>query len=431
MKVLDTMPATDSIGVVAFDAMPTVVAPFAASRDRASIADRLRGVEPGGSTAIAPAVGVALDWLKGVTAARRHILLVSDGRTTPADAERLLAAVRGRGIELSVIAIGPDADRDLLGRLARSTGGRAYFPDNIRQLPMLAARDASESSGGVRLEGRVTMTATAHPALAGIDRARLPELRGYVVSARKAGSEPLLVSHLDDPLLAVWRYGLGRAGVFTSDLESPWGASMLRWPGFRQLWTQTAQWATRRTDNRLWRPALLDRKDGTYLIVDAEHADGRFANQLELRATIRTPTERRPNVPLRAVAPGRYEAAIGMESTGAYSVTIDGRDRETGVEDRAQRTFYWSAERERAARPDLAALARLAQMTGGDLLAGAANPFDHERAAERRDISSWLGAAGLVLFLLDVGRRRRAGAALARWWHGRRDAGAATHPAAA
>src|SRR5207244_1456864 len=110
-KVLGAVRPTDPIGVVAFDAAPIVVSALAAAPDPQRLDEALRGINPGGSTAIAPALTQAADWLRRARVTRRHVLLVSDGRTPPADAERLRAVVRNGGFELSVIAIGADADR--------------------------------------------------------------------------------------------------------------------------------------------------------------------------------------------------------------------------------------------------------------------------------------------------------------------------------
>jgi len=420
LRVLDVRPSSDPFGVIAFDSAPTVVAPLEAGRDAASVAERLRAIEPGGATAIAPAMDVALRWLAAARTPTRHVLLVSDGRTTAADAGRLRASIAGRGVDVSVVAIGPDADRDFLDRLARSTGGRAYFAADIRELPALAARDATAAAGGTQLEEPFTVRASSHPAVAGIDRGTLPQLRGYIVSALKPGSEPLLLSHLDDPVLAGWRYGLGRAAVFTSDLRSTWAASMTAWPAFRQLWVQTARWTGRSSANRVLNLMVVDRTGGPHLTVEAERPGGGFANALDLDAAVRSPSGGTELVRLRATAPGRYEADLPTASAGVYVVHVAGRDRDTGGEERAVRAFYWSADRERFSRgTDSTMLAEIARLSGGEVLMGAANPFTHARPWERRDISSWLGVAALIVFLVDLARRRRALAALARWWRSR------------
>jgi len=117
------------------------------------------------------------------------------------------------------VAIGANADRELLGQLAQSTGGRAYFPADVAELPLLVSREAARSRSGMVVEERFTLRGAPHPILGGIDRGALPQLGGYVVSAAKPTATSILTSHLDDPILAVWRAGLGRVAVFTGDLS--------------------------------------------------------------------------------------------------------------------------------------------------------------------------------------------------------------------
>lgn len=422
LRALDVRQSSDPFGVIAFDRTPTAVAPLAASPDAAAVAGSLRAIEPGGATAIAPAIEMAFGWLKSASTPKRHVLLVSDGRTSAADAERLRAIVSAQGIELSVIAIGPDADRDLLDRLARATGGRSYVASDIRDLPALAARDATAAAGGAHVEERFVVRAAAHPAMNGVDRGALPQLGGYVVSTLKTGAEPLLVSHLDDPILAGGRAGLGRVTVFTSDLRSPWASAMAGWSGFRQLWAQTARWTARGAASRTLTLMVSDRIGGPHLTVEAERAGGGFANALDLEATVLDPSGTTASVRLHATAPGRYEGDLSASSSGTYLVKVAGRDAATGAEERAAHAFYWSANRERSARgTDAALLTQIARVTGGDVIDGNANPFNAPRPWRRRDISSWLGAAALVLFIADLARRRRALAAVARWWRTRGD----------
>jgi Mg-chelatase subunit ChlD len=406
-KVLDAVRPTDAIGVVAFDAAPVIVSPLTASPDRRRLADRLRSISPGGSTAIAPALVQAADWLRRANVTRRHVLLVSDGRTTPADAERLRETVTGGGFELSVIAIGADADRAFLEELAAQTGGRAYFPEDLRQLPILAAREAARASGGRIVEERFALRTAVHPIDAGLDRSALPALSGYVVSAMKPGAEPVLLSHLDDPVMAAWRFGLGRVAVYTADLRSPWSAALRTWPGFGALWLQTARWVGRRATERGLRAAIAEGPDGARLVVDAEGPSAESHEPLDVRAAVRGPNGGEQDVLLHPTAPGRYETPIDTPSSGPYVATITARSSDGQADARALRGFYWSANRERRSTGvDMAALAQIALATGGRVLGPDDNPFEGPRPRAYTAVWTELAAGALLLFLIDVALRR-------------------------
>ena len=405
-KVLDAVRPTDPIGVVAFDASPLIVSPLAAAPDPQRLSEALRAIDPGGSTAIAPALTQAADWLRRARVTRRHVLLVSDGRTAQVDAERLRTIVRDGGFELSVIAIGADADRRFLEELAAGTGGRAYFPEDLRQLPVLAAREAARASGGGIVEERFAVRAGEHPITIGLDRAGLPTMAGYVVSAVKPGAESVLLSHLDDPVLAAWRFGLGRVAVYTADLRSPWSAGLRRWTGFIPLWLQAAQWLGRPATDRALRASVVERSDGAHLVVEGDTTSGDPLEQAVVRASVRGPNGNEQELTLASTGRGRYEVPLATPAPGPYVASIDARVPDGG--DMHQlRGFYWSANRERRATgADIATLRQIAQATGGRLLGPTEDPFSGPRPRAHQEIWTLLAAAALVLFLVDVAVRR-------------------------
>jgi Mg-chelatase subunit ChlD len=405
-KVLDAVRPTDPIGVVAFDAAPVIVSPLAAAPDPQRLSEALRAINPGGSTAIAPALTQAADWLRRAPVTRRHVLLVSDGRTAQADAERLRTIVKDGGFELSVIAIGADADRRFLEELAAGTGGRAYFPDDLRQLPVLAAREAARAAGGGIVEEPFAVRAAEHAITVGLDRAGLPTMAGYVVSAAKPGAEPVLLSHLDDPVLAAWRFGLGRVAVYTADLKSSWSSGLRRWTGFSPLWLQTARWLGRPVTDRALRASVVERSDGAHLVVEGDTPSGDPLALAVVRAAVRGPDGNEQDLTLAATGPGRYEAPMATPAPGPYVASISARMPD-GHDARILRGFYWSANRERRATgADMATLRQMAQATGGRLLGPADDPFRGPRPRAYREIWTLFAAAALVLFLVDVAVRR-------------------------
>jgi uncharacterized membrane protein len=85
----------------------------------------------------------------------------------------------------------------------------------------------------------------AHPVLAGMP-ADWPFFLGYNQVTAKADAS-VLVRIGEDPLLAVWSYGQGRAAAFTSDCAPHWGPpGFLQWAGYPLLWNNLIRWLTRR-----------------------------------------------------------------------------------------------------------------------------------------------------------------------------------------
>ncbi|HUK35285.1 MAG TPA: VWA domain-containing protein, partial [Vicinamibacterales bacterium] len=409
MRVLDVLPPTDSLGVIAFDAQPVEVAPLAPGQNAADVARHLQAIVPGGATRIAPAASLAVRWLNEpnvrATVSRRQILLLSDGQTSSGDAEQLRAAVAAAGIEVSTVAIGTNSNRPLLQQLASSTGGRAYFPSDLADLPKIVAREAARSrSGGVVEESFTLRGAASHPVLAGIERGALPRLSGYVVGAARPTAVSVLASHLDDPILCAWQYGLGRVAVFTGDLTSSWSASLRGWHDFGRLWVQSTRWLSRSLDDRQLRLSTTREAHALRFVVDAEREDGTPIDLVGTRATLRWPNGRTGDVTFDEAAPGRYTARVDAVLPGGYALSFDARDRDNGESEHHLVTgFFRGDDQERAAiGPDDGLLRRIADGTGGRVLSASENPFAVTRPVTYRDISAWLAVIAFAMYLADL-----------------------------
>src|SRR5256885_16773535 len=79
------------------------------------------------------------------------------------------------------------------------------------------------------------LTSPNHEAMQEIDWKGVPPLGGYVATTLKSTAELVLMSHQEDPVLATWRYGLGRSAAVTSDAKAKWGVLWLRWRDFNKF----------------------------------------------------------------------------------------------------------------------------------------------------------------------------------------------------
>jgi uncharacterized membrane protein len=90
----------------------------------------------------------------------------------------------------------------------------------------------------------VTVLQGGHAALAGIP-ADWPRFLGYQRTVPKAGADVLAVVGGDDPLVAVWNVGSGRAMAFTSDLAPHWGTDFVTWEHYGAFWRRAITWLAR------------------------------------------------------------------------------------------------------------------------------------------------------------------------------------------
>ena len=74
------------------------------------------------------------------------------------------------------------------------------------------------------------------------------ELRTYVLQVRGDEAVRAVVpwevqdGEYTSPLLAHWRYGLGRSVAFSSDAKAKWAKDWVGTEPFTQTWTQVARW---------------------------------------------------------------------------------------------------------------------------------------------------------------------------------------------
>ena len=405
-RVLESISASDAVGVIAFDSQAVAVAPLATTHRPDDIARRLRAVQPEGATAIAPALELAARWvgdasLSGVT--QRHVLLVSDGRTSTTDAARAQAAAAGGQFELTAVALGDDSDRRFLTALAQGTGGSAHFPEDLRQLPALLAREAARAAGGGVVREPFALRPGEHVVLSGIDTTAMPRLEGYVVGAPKAASDTALLSHLDDPILTTWRFGLGRVAVYTADLHSRWSAGFRAWEGFAPLVTQTMRWLSRRAEDRGLYARVDESGGGMRLVVEALTPEGDYRSRLEAHARVRSPSGDTTEIELRESVAGQYEARLPLTAPGSYVFAITAADPALQSEASIVRGAYWSAERERVGDGvNRSLLAGVANASGGRLLGSGDAVFSQPRDERYFEARPWLATAALVFFLIEL-----------------------------
>jgi len=160
-----------------------------------------RGVVPG-RTALYDAVKLALQHLSHGTADKKALVIVSDGgdNASRATFAQVLAAARhGNAIIYAIGIVGEfssDVNPGLLRRLAKATGGQAFFPDSAKQVPKICREIARELRQQYMLgytptnkdyNGRFrTVRVTVHaPGLSGL-RARTRT--GYYATAAPSGA---------------------------------------------------------------------------------------------------------------------------------------------------------------------------------------------------------------------------------------------------
>lgn len=147
IAAIDALADEQSVGVVTFnDGFKWDVPVQNVGKRRAEIKKAVSEIEASGQTMIFPAVEQAYEALTAVKARAKHVVLLSDGRSYPDDYEGLVKKMVVGKITVSSIAVGPSADAELLGNIAKWGKGRNYTVEDARQVPQIFVKEAKEDS---------------------------------------------------------------------------------------------------------------------------------------------------------------------------------------------------------------------------------------------------------------------------------------------
>lgn len=399
----------DAIGVIAFDGDSYTVSELRSTSDRGAISDAISTIEASGGTNMYPAMADAYEALLGATAKLKHVILMTDGVSSPGDFQGVAGDMSASRITLSTVALGQGSSEDLLEELAQIGGGRYYFCDDPQSVPQVFAKETVEASKSAINElPFVPQLVRPTSVLDGIELDLSPLLLGYVVTRPKPTAEFILASESGDPLLVWWRYGLGMSVAFTSDAKNRWAGEWMTWPDFGTFWAQIIRHAMRKDDNRGVFVEVERNGNRTRVVMDAVDDNGRFIDEAETRLTVIDPRLKNEKIAMRQTAPGRYEASVETLRRGAYHFDI-ATNRMDGTSQRSSRGIAVGYPDELRLLPRGDELLRqIASVSGGryDAPASSITENDDRTARDPVPIWPWLLMAGLVLFIADVAFRR-------------------------
>ena len=255
----------------------------------------------------------------------KHIILLADG----ADSEQkegvpeLIDALTAEDVTSTTVSIGDGPDTPWLQEMAERGNGRFHFTDRAANLPQIFTQETTSIQRSYLIEERFFPSlVSSSPILSGITA--VPPLYGYVGATAKGTAQTILKTHQDDPLLAVWQYGLGRSVAWMSDATGRWATDWVRWEGFPAFWAQTVRWTLPVDQDSAVETAVTYENGQAQLTVDVGAGDDQFRNNLQLEANVIAPDGQVTAVTLPQVAPGRYAAAFTPKQEGAYLLRIAG-----------------------------------------------------------------------------------------------------------
>lgn len=431
ISAIEALSREDYVGIITFDfAMGGGVNgcswafPMQLAGDKSAAIAAAKSMTIGDMPDFAASLTLARKGLNAVNAGQKHVIIISDGDPAPPSIA-LLDGFKADGITITTIMVGGHGTAqhasDMQG-VAEYTGGTFYNVLNPNQLPKIFIKEATLVTRTLLQEGdfaTVTLPSVDGPTRGLVS---VPGVGGYVLTVPREGlaKTPIAVrtEEGDDPLVAFWNHGLGKAAVFTSDPGERWASGWPGWPGYQPFWEQMVRWSMRpASPSNISIRAGIDDTGRAVVEVEALADDGAFADFLVGKGVVIEPDGRSRALDLQQIGPGRYRADFPVEMEGAYLVNAVFADQDGGRESAAsvQAAVSVPYRKEFATTRDNRALLELvANRTGGRIYDPATDlavvdPFDRgglEMPSSPTRIWDVVVVICAGLFLVDVAVRR-------------------------
>lgn len=325
---LESLDQNDLAGVVMFDDGWQWLVPLKSIGDNGGIAEiqkRISTIQEGGGTDIYPALEAGIDGVIKADAKVKHVILLTDGISPAGPYDALLERGRQAGVTVSTIAVGNDADQNLLSTLARLGQGRYYFVDHAADLPRYVTTETQLAIRPATVDEQTVPRITGSSPILRALPDSVPTLGGYIITTPKGAAQIILTSDKGDPLLAQWQYGLGRVVAWTPDSRGRWTAGWLAQSWWSQFISGMVGWTLPAEEGKLQLEASASAGTGRIAVeLDTAALGGLEATtNTTISASVVSPDLSAHKVMLEATAPGRFEGSFEVPQRGSYLIQVN------------------------------------------------------------------------------------------------------------
>lgn len=353
----------DMVGVTQFGGFGAVswVVPFQeVGEDRNRLLAKIDGMMPGDMPDFDPFLRAAADTLadKQYDLAVKHTIIISDGDPIlNAPGIRALADMAANAITCTTVGVATHGVNEdgKMKKIAESTKDGSGKPGNFykvadpNQLPAIYIKESRRVSQSFifdkKFDPKLVVAGGPTEGIGG----DLPDLHGFVRTTKKAN--PLVEMQIEGPtpypdqqfpVLASWRYGLGKAIAFTSDARTQPGARAQWWDRdwvasdmYRNFWRQTVHWVMREAE-RGKLTLVTEYRDGRVRVTaDLRDEKDKPVIGMILRGAVTPPGQepglggsKPPTIEFKSKGAGLYEAEFPAEEAGSYFLNVQALEPE-------------------------------------------------------------------------------------------------------
>ncbi len=378
ITILGDIKKTSNVGAIAFESTPHIVSGLQKLSETPELENKIKSLSYGRGTDISAGISSAMDMLSTARGSK-NIILISDGITGGSAAEdvRLAEIALTSGIKIYTVGVGENTDKEHMEDIAREGGGSFFEPKETEKIRIILG-ESEKTNDTFSLE-----TIDNYHFITRNIKLQA-STTGYNYVLPKSQAQLLVTTSGGEPILTIWRFGLGRIAVLSTDDGSAWNGDMLA--------RQNSALLTRTTN---WVIGDLSRNKE----FDVQMDDGFLGENLEINV-ISNAIPKAPNLNFTKTGERLYTATYRPTESGFYqffdsivAVNYEKEISETGINP---------------------TLAKLVQATNGQMfepddIQGIISKVkqDSKRIKTQSVSYSWIFAIlALLIFLVEIGIRR-------------------------
>jgi len=225
LGVVDDLSGKNKVAVVAFNDQAYVVSDLNyLVKSRNEVHDKISRLTTFGTTQMAAGLSKAFEILQN-TQGSKNVILLSDGCAHDQDEVYSYArSFDSKGIKIYTITVGESNQCDeVMKRLAASTGGIYFQSQNAKKVKILFGETTEQE----RKQDKYPIVILNNNHFITEDLKTSAVVYGFNTVTPKSTARLLVSTDTGEPLITIWRYGLGRILSFSTDDGNLYSSDLL------------------------------------------------------------------------------------------------------------------------------------------------------------------------------------------------------------
>ncbi|MBN1503364.1 VWA domain-containing protein [Candidatus Woesearchaeota archaeon] len=250
IDILDAIANTNNVAVIESNANPSIISGLSElGPKKTDLKEKIRDIKIHDTTRIFDTPLIALDMLKFMRGSK-YLVLLTDGKVGVTSfyataMKKNLAKLVQEGVKTIIVGVGNTPNVEFLTEMAQSGNGRYIQADDRNQLSIFFGdpdgRQRSQSPSLFIYDNNHFITDQLES---------LGKVYGFNSVYPKTSATLLVTTQDGDPILVVWRYGLGRVATVATDDGSYWASDLLK-PDNSAFIIRTINWAIENPERKL------------------------------------------------------------------------------------------------------------------------------------------------------------------------------------